>query len=55
MSLAASLCAHANPVVAFRARRLLFADWGPLHKKKGNPLVTVDALYVLKEAGRATP
>lgn len=29
-----------------------FADWGPLHKKKGNPLVTVDALYVLREAGR---
>jgi hypothetical protein len=31
-----------------------FADWGPLHKKKGNPFVTVDALYVLKEAGRPT-
>ena len=30
-----------------------FADWGILHKKKGNPLVTVDALYVLREAGRA--
>lgn len=29
-----------------------FADWGPLHKKKGNPFVTVDALYVLREAGR---
>jgi len=29
-----------------------YADWGILHKKKGNPLVTVDALYVLKEAGR---
>jgi hypothetical protein len=31
-----------------------YADWGPLHRKKGNPLVTVDALYVLREAGRAT-
>jgi hypothetical protein len=30
-----------------------FADWGKIHKKKGNTLVTVDALYVLKEAGRA--
>lgn len=30
-----------------------FADWGPLRKGKGNPLVTVDALYVLREAGRA--
>jgi hypothetical protein len=29
-----------------------YADWGLLHKKKGNPFVTVDALYVLKEAGR---
>jgi hypothetical protein len=29
-----------------------YADWGPLHKKKSNPLVTVDALYVLGEAGR---
>lgn len=31
-----------------------YADWGPRHKKKGNPLVTVDALYVLKAAGRLT-
>jgi len=30
-----------------------YADWGALHKKKGHPLVTVDALYVLREAGRA--
>lgn len=30
-----------------------FADWGPMHKRKGNPLVTVDALYVLQSAGRA--
>jgi hypothetical protein len=30
-----------------------FADWGTIHKKKGNPFVTVDALYVLREAGRA--
>jgi hypothetical protein len=28
-----------------------YADWGP--KKKGNPLVTIDALYVLAKAGRA--
>ena len=31
-----------------------YADWGPLRRRKGNPLVTVDALYALKEAGRAT-
>jgi len=31
-----------------------YADWGIMHKKKGNALVTVDALYVLKEAGRST-
>jgi hypothetical protein len=30
-----------------------YADWGILHRKKGHPLVTVDALYVLREAGRA--
>ena len=29
-----------------------YADWGPIHKRKGNPFVTVDALYVLREAGR---
>jgi len=29
-----------------------YADWGPLHRKQGNLLVTVDALYVLREAGR---
>ena len=29
-----------------------YADWGPRHKKKSNLFVTVDALYVLKEAGR---
>jgi hypothetical protein len=29
-----------------------YADWGPLRKTKGNLLVTVDALYVLREAGR---
>jgi hypothetical protein len=33
--------------------RATFADWGPLQKNKANPLVTVDALYVLREAGRA--
>ena len=31
-----------------------YADWGPRHKKKGNLLVTVDALYVLQESGRLT-
>jgi hypothetical protein len=31
-----------------------FADWGIHHRKKGNPFVTVDALYVLREAGRVT-
>jgi len=30
-----------------------FADWGMVNKKKGHPLVTVDALYVLQEAGRS--
>lgn len=29
-----------------------YADWGPLHRKRGNRLVTIDALYVLREAGR---
>jgi hypothetical protein len=29
-----------------------YADWGPLHKRTCNPFVTVDALYVLREAGR---
>ena len=29
-----------------------YADWGILHRKRGNPLVTLDALYVLREAGR---
>lgn len=29
-----------------------YADWGILQRKKGNPFVTVDALYVLREAGR---
>jgi hypothetical protein len=31
-----------------------YADWGVLHTRKGNPLVTVDALHVLREAGRTT-
>jgi hypothetical protein len=31
-----------------------FADWGIRHKRKGNPFVTIDALYVLGTAGRAT-
>lgn len=29
-----------------------YADWGIRNKKKGHPLVTVDALYVLRQAGR---
>ncbi len=29
-----------------------YADWGTRHRNKGNALVTVDALYVLREAGR---
>lgn len=29
-----------------------YADWGILHSTRGNPLVTVDALYVLREGGR---
>jgi hypothetical protein len=31
-----------------------FADFGPLSKRKGHPLVTVDALWVLQQAGRLT-
>lgn len=42
---------------AKRADRIVsrgtYADWGPLSKRRGNPLVTVDALWVLREAGRA--
>ncbi len=30
-----------------------YADWGKRGRKKGNPFVTVDGLYVLQEAGRA--
>ncbi len=29
-----------------------YADWSPLSRRKGNPLLTVDALWVLQEAGR---
>jgi hypothetical protein len=32
--------------------RGIYADFGPLSKRKGNPLVTVDALWVLQNAGR---
>jgi hypothetical protein len=39
----------ANRIVS----RGIFADFGPLSKRKGNPLVTVDALWVLQEAGRS--
>jgi hypothetical protein len=31
-----------------------YADWGMPSRRKGHPLVTVDALYVLREAGRET-
>jgi hypothetical protein len=31
-----------------------YADWSPLSKRKGHPLVTVDALWVLREAGRGS-
>jgi hypothetical protein len=30
-----------------------YADFGPLSRRKGNPIVTVDALWVLREAGRS--
>ena len=44
-----------NVTKADRIRtRGTYADWGIVHRKRGHPLVTVDALYVLKEAGRAT-
>lgn len=29
-----------------------YADWDPIGKRKDNPFVTVDALHVLREAGR---
>jgi hypothetical protein len=29
-----------------------FADWGPAGKRRSNPYVTVDSLYILKEARR---
>ena len=29
-----------------------YADWGPRGKRRPNPYVTIDALYVLREAGR---
>jgi hypothetical protein len=34
------------------ASRGTYADWGPRGKTRGNPLVTIDALHVLREAGR---
>jgi hypothetical protein len=44
-----------NVTKADRIRtRGTYADWGMLHKRRGNALVTVDALYVLREAGRVT-
>ncbi len=29
-----------------------FANWGTIHKRKGNEFVTIDALYILQQAGR---
>jgi len=29
-----------------------FADWGPVGKRRSNPFVTIDALWILKMAGR---
>jgi len=29
-----------------------FADWGPVGKRRTNPFVTIDALWILKAAGR---
>jgi hypothetical protein len=29
-----------------------FADWGPVCKRRTNPFVTIDALWILKAAGR---
>jgi hypothetical protein len=44
-----------NVTKADRIRsRGTFADWGGLRRTRGNPLVTVDALYVLGQAERAT-
>lgn len=31
-----------------------YADWGPRGRARGNPFVTIDALYVLREAGRGS-
>ncbi len=42
---------NATPADRLKTRGT-FADWGPRHKRRGNPLVTIDALYVLREAGR---
>ncbi len=41
-------CAH-SPMITSRGS---FADWGPGGRTQQNPFVSVDALYVLKAAGR---
>ena len=38
--------------VAHIASRGSFADWGAGNKRRMNPFVTIDALYVLRQAGR---
>jgi len=35
------------------ASRATFADWGPAGKTRSNPLVTVAALGVLRDAARS--
>jgi hypothetical protein len=36
------------------ASRGTYADWGPRGRTRGNPFVTIDALHVLREAGRGS-
>jgi hypothetical protein len=44
---------YTNVKIADRIEsRGTYANWGPLSKRRGNPLVTVDALWVLAAAGR---
>ena len=43
---------NARPAARIETRGT-YADWGPRHKRKGNLLVTIDALYVLRESGRS--
>ena len=47
---------RASTTAAFPSRtvasRGTFADWGTISKRRMNPYVTVDALHVLRAAGR---